>query len=211
MVVRVMALDHRLQRVLDIALGDVGESELPVGSGSNRSPKIDGYRPQWKRDELAKRDRELGRKVKGDAWCAWAVTAWWYRGLGFHPLGRQIGGCYELALEAKRRGLWVPLPDERDTWHVRVAYPGAAFVQLDKPPEAGRSAGHTGLISGTDDTGWWASTVEGNSGDAVREGRRQLWAGRMRGLVVPLGPEHAWGEWPLGLRRGEDTAAMGTR
>lgn len=208
-------LPTKQRRIVEVALAERGNKEVPPRS--NRGHRIDTYRPAWKQVELDKADavaRVQGKAATvGDPWCSWFATWVWLNALGTHPLGRQIGGCYDLALEAQRRGLWIALPEDRAGVNLLVAaYPGAAFVMLDKPLTAGRSNGHTGLVSGVSMDGWSVSSVEGNSGDGVREGVRDLRAlPEVRGIVAPLGIEVAKEAWPRGLLRGGDLSQLGTR
>ena len=199
----------KLQRFVDVTRSKRGEAELP--KGSNRSPGIDAFRPDWRRAQLATADATAGKQVKGEPWCAWYVTWCWFNAWGFHPLGRQIGGCYEFALEARRRGLWIDLPGRRTTDMLVAAYPGAAVVLLDKPLASGRSEGHTAGVTGVADDGWTVSTSEGNSGDSVRDGVRKLDDPGIRGLILPLGIEVAAGDWPRGLLSGADVGGLSTR
>jgi hypothetical protein len=194
-------LDGRLQRTVDAGDAELKAGVCEVPKGSNRSPRIDKYRPHWRFAELVLEDlrasAQAGHRVsvKAEPWCAWGVTWCWRQGFGYHPLGRQIGGCYALAVEAKRRGLWVELNGKREIDRLVAAYPGAAFVMLDEPLASGQSNGHTGLITGVSPDGWTVATLEGNSGDAWRAGKRVLFDERIRGLVLPLGIEHARGDW----------------
>jgi hypothetical protein len=203
-------LPSKLSRALEVAIGEDGQVEVP--KGSNRGARIDIYRPDWRREDFEKADRKAGRQVPGDAWCCWFGTWVWYEAWGEHPLGRQIGGCYALVQRAQKLGLWMELPKPQlRTGQLIGPYPGAAFVRLDEPMSAGPSAGHFGLMTGVEELGWDVSTVEGNSGDGVRLGVRDLRDPKIRGLVLPLGLEHCTGDWERRLLSGADLARLGTR
>lgn len=180
-----MALDPMLQKAVELALADDGQTESPLGS--NRSPYIDLCRPKWKQDELLAQDRAAGKHVKGDAWCSWWVTFQWFRAFHAHPLGRQIGGCYELARTASTRDMWLSLEGVGQVDLIIGAYPGCAFVILDRPFKLGPSAGHTGMVTAVSPDGRWVRTIEGNSGQRVRRGVRCLVDGKISGLVLPFG------------------------
>lgn len=203
-------LPSELEQIVRVALGEEGQAETP--KGSNRGPRIDIYRAPWRRKILEQQDliARPGGPVRGCPWCAWYVTWCWLTALGKNPLGRQIGGCHALAARADELDLWVPLDGKPPTALIG-AYPGCAFVMLDKPWVEGPSEGHTGIVTGVSEDGLYVSTIEGNSGDAVRRGRRYLYEPRMRGLVLPLGVEHAYGKWPRGLLDGADLSKLGTR
>jgi hypothetical protein len=206
---RVTELPAQLAKIVATAVAEIGHAEMP--KGSNRGPRIDVYRPEWKRDDLLHADKRLGKLAKGDPWCSWYVTWCWNMALAKHPLGRPIGGCYALATRAMELGLWIPLSGKQDTDMLFAAYPGCAFVLLDKPIKEGQSDGHTGIITGVSEDGATVSTVEGNSGDQVRAGKRELSDPKMRGIVTPLGLDHVTGDWPRGLKSNADLAALGTR
>lgn len=198
-----------LAKIVAAARAEIGNAEHP--KGSNRGDRIDLYRAEWKQDDLQRADKRLGHRAKGDPWCAWFVTFTWLTALRRNPLGRQIGGCYAMATRAMEMGLWVPLTGSRESDALFAAYPGCAFVLLDKPMKEGQSEGHTGIITGVSDDGWRVSTVEGNSGDQVRAGQRDLWDPRMRGIITPLGLEHVSGSWPRSEVVESDGADLSTR
>lgn len=213
----VASLPPKLARIVDVARAERGVIELPKGSRSNRSPRIDQYRPAWRRAELAAADRKLTtadgkhiRQVVGEPWCAWFTTWCWYQALGAHPLGFQIGSCYRLAVHAQAMGLWIDTPDER-TDLLFAAYPGAAFVRLELPIDQGQSEGHIGLVETVSGDGWTVGTIEGNSGDGVRAGRRELSDPKIRGIICPLGIDLALGDWPRELPGGADLGGLSTR
>jgi hypothetical protein len=206
-----MPLSTKLARIIEVAAREEGIIELPRGSHSNRSPRIDEYRPEWRRSELFAADKKAGRIVSAEAWCAWFATWCWHEALLMHPFDRQIGGCFELARSAYARGRWFDLGATRGSGVLVGPYPGAVFVRLEKPFEKGQSEGHTGIITGVSENGWTVSTIEGNSGDGVRAGKRDLTDPLIRGLALPLGLDPSVEDWPRGLLSSADLASLGTR
>lgn len=202
-------LSRDQERIIATAEAEYGTGELPPGS--NRGP-CEKYLPPWKVEEYRRRDALAGRLTPGDPWCAFAATWTLRKALGRHPMGRIIGGVHTLALEARRRGMYLELsPGVLDSDMGFVVYPGCLFVMLDEPLHAGPTPGHTGIVTGVSERGDEISTAEGNTGNAFRAGKRSLRDPRMRGMVLTLGLGPLVGGWPRGLRDGADLAALGTR
>lgn len=203
------ALLPEMERILSVAESVYGTGEVPPGS--NRGP-CEMFLPAWKVEEYKRRDKEAGKLVHGDPWCAFSACWVLHKALDRHPLQRQIGGVHALALQARKLNLYIDLtPGTLDADMGFLVYPGCLFVMLDRPLDAGASQGHTGIVTGVANAGDVFSTAEGNTGNKFGSGRRTLRDARMRGIVLSLGHEPLSGDWPRGLRSTADLSALGTR
>lgn len=193
--------------ILAAALGELGVAEDPPRS--NRG-SIERYFPAWQKRQLASRDEQLGRLCQGPAWCAYYVCWCWAHGMGEHPLGAAIGSVHQMAVRAEQRSLWMPLLGAD---MVIGPAPGDAFIMLDRAYRRDDvCSGHTGLLLRVSEDGREFVTIEGNSGDRVRIGRRRADDPRMRGVISVTG-DLGGGDWERGLGdiTAEDVAALGTR
>lgn len=204
-------LPAHIERILEVARSQYGVREVPMGS--NRGPEVDKYRPEWKRAELARADKEAGRQVPGDPWCAWAATHILHKALKKHVLGSQFGSCHALALAARKRGMWLDLaPGMLHADMGFVAYPGCLFVMLDHPLDDRVGPGHVGIVTAVSHDGGTIQTAEGNTGNAFRAGRRSLGDPKMRGIVLVDGMDHLFGDWPrMDVDALPDLSKEGTR
>jgi hypothetical protein len=130
---------------ISAAVSDIGKRE--IGS-SNDSPDLAKF------------------ATHGRPWCALAVSEWLREGL------LERGGC-PWGVIASAKGI----RDWGVAHHALVkpenARPGDVFVILREPdPVTHEQHGHVGLIAHVAD--WEVFTVEGNSANAVRGGRRRL-------------------------------------
>lgn len=176
-------LGPQRQRILEVALAELDVCEDPPCS--NRGPRIDQYKPAWARTEP-------------HPWCAWFVTWVLKKALGKVPTGRRRGGVAALRRDARRAGLWLPK-------HLHSPMPGDAFVM-----DTGGGKGHIGFVLRVSPEGDRISTVEGNSGDCVRIGTRDLTGERIVGWIDTV-PDESCAGYERGLIDGEDVAAKGTR
>jgi len=106
----------------------------------------------------------------------------------------RTGGTATLTTRAKEAGVW------RDRDYLPA--PGDLFMMRMSP-----SSGHVGFVAG----GYAGriETIEGNSGDRVRHGVREIEDERITGFVCAV-PEELFGAcWWTGL--GEDVSGSGTR
>lgn len=141
-------------RVLQVALGEheVGVCESP--NGSNRGPELDKYLPDWITE---------GRAV-GPAWCcffySWVVKT----ALGHWPLKQREGSCQRARARAGELKLWTVkgLRGERP-------FPADAFVM-----DRGGGHGHIGFVLRVSEDGARINTLEGNCGNRVKLGLREL-------------------------------------
>ena len=169
-------------RILRVAFGERDRGVREEPAGSNRGPRIDIYLPSW------------ARSRPGPPWCAWFATWVLEQALGETPLGR-TGGTGTLTARAQVADLWRPkagyLPSPGDLFKMRM----------------GPGAGHVGFVVGARADA--IETVEGNSGDRVRHGRRELADPRLTGFIETIPEEPFDACWWTGL--GEDVAGAGTR
>ncbi|MFW6023949.1 MAG: hypothetical protein ACOC9O_04305 [Myxococcota bacterium] len=196
------------RRICEVAIGEIGTGEVP--HASNRGP-VERYFPRWQVRDLEEKDARAGRQVRGPAWCAYFVAWCWSQALEHHPLDAPVASVDEMSLRAWARGLWIDLRDPGDL--VMGPAPGDAFVMLDGLFDQLRNdQGHTGLILRVSRDGHEWITVEGNTGHAVRLGRRRVDEPKMRGVISVLGDIGTEG-WEVGLGDVEtaDVGALGTR
>lgn len=177
--------------LLQVALAelDAGAKEEPPGS--NRGPRVDLYVPRWAL-------RASGRK--GPSWCAFfvgRVSSW---ALGRFLPGGHLGSCDRLMKAAKKAGRWRPKG--------AVPRPGDAFI-MDTDGARGNH-GHTGFVLRVGAFDQKINTVEGNSGNRVRLGRRSLSDERILGWIDTV-PEEPGVDFERGLIPAPDLGARATR
>ena len=117
-----------------------------------------------------------------------------------------MGSVYRLTKLAHGRHRWIPLEGAQGL--VVGPQPGDAFVQLRRGLER-PGPGHVGIVLRVSEDGREYTTVEGNSGDRVRLGRRALEADSILGVISPLPLRME--SFELGLIGGEDVSGLGTR
>lgn len=151
--------------VLDAAIGTLGWAETPLGS--NDGPEVGritrGYYSPT--DEV---------KYGLPPWCALAICYWMREGLDVQryadiPLGARLGGVSQIERWGKANDRFIR------SRVATVAQPGSIFTMSrlgsgSDPSDTVRS-GHCGFILA--DEGAWVTTIEGNSGNAVRSRRRR--------------------------------------
>ena len=146
-----------------------GVKERP--NGSNRSAEIDKYFPQWWLDKH-------GPKDKGMAWCCFCVHWVFKDATGRYPCIARTGSCNQLMRKAKSYDtMW------ENSFHVlpradgkilRVLRPGDIFIIAHpKKPNKPRT-GHTGFVLRVNKNQTVINTVEGNCGNRVKVGRRNV-------------------------------------
>lgn len=178
-----LGLGAKRSAILRVAFGelDLGVREEPPGS--NRGPRIDVYLPAWARER------------PGPPWCAWFATWVLEQALGDQNVLGRTGGTSTLTARAQAADLWRP----------KASYlpsPGDLFMM-----KTGRGKGHVGFVSGY--RAGRIETVEGNSGDRVRHGARELADERITGFICSVPDEAFESCWWTGF--GEDVEGAGTR
>ena len=191
-------LSPQRQKLLEVALAEEGVREDP--NGSNRGPRIDEF-ISWEGHAAGE---------KGPPWCcffwSWAVK----QALGTYPFGRRLARCYDAAAKAMELGQW------RDKGSSYIPLPGDAFVCLPRD-EGGKlvdGAGHIGLVLRVEVRDGQAvrfNTVEGNCGNAVKVGVREVAHGRLAGFINLFPPEEQPTGVETGILEGAASDQLGTR
>lgn len=146
--------------LLEVALAQHALDVQEVPNGSNRGPEVDKYFPDW----LIKK---FGTG-KGDAWCAFFFNWVTKKALGSTPWGGYIGSCYSLLMAAKKSGLNVYIDPH-------LIQPGDAFLLFSDDPDHGRpDRGHIGMVLRVSEDLTQINTVEGNCGNRVKVGLRDV-------------------------------------
>jgi len=154
------ALSEQRRRILEVALGEYGVREKPMGS--NRGPGIDKYLPKW----------WLNKPGKGPAWCCFFVSWVTKQVFGKYPLGRNHGSCKQAWRAAQERKMsWpkyriVDTPVHKNPLH---PMPGDAFYM-----QWGPRTGHIGFVYRVDERSEVINTIEGNCANRVKVGRRAI-------------------------------------
>jgi hypothetical protein len=141
--------------ILGLAIGEHAKGVKERPNGSNRSKEIDKYLPGWLRAKLLKNEY-------GPPWCAFFVN--WVITTRFSklPWGGYIGSCNRLVKAAQKSSKCDVFSDPED-----VA-PGDIFVILHG------STGHTGFVLRKNAQSTKVNTVEGNCGNRVKVGLREV-------------------------------------
>jgi peptidoglycan hydrolase-like protein with peptidoglycan-binding domain len=182
-------LTPQRQLQLKIVLGEHNVKEVP--NGSNWGPDIEKY----------------GGKP-GQPWCCW-FWSWGNRqAFGRYSLGRKHGLCRRAWNVAGNRGMAY----DKGTY---VPIPGDAFVMLYRDG-GGRftGKGHIGYVLRTAEEGGVATainTVEGNSGNRVKVGRRKLSNADIVGFINPFPPDEQPTDWERGTVKARRTDLDPTR
>lgn len=175
--------------VLETALSYHGAREKPWGS--NRGPVVDRLLPQWIVDQ------DLN---PAHPWCAYAWNSWMREACGAYPFRRQVGSVYGCYRRADREGSFIPVDDDDPI-------PGDAFVMLYKDLDV-RGPGHIGLVLRANTK--QINTVEGNSGNRVKVGLRNIFGGDIVGWIRHPDLSCA-DEWERGIKKGQDLSKLSTR
>ncbi len=144
-------LSAQRRELLELALEHHGASERP--NGSNRGPRIDKFFPKW---------------ALGTAWCCWFVTWLAKQVIGVHVLGERAGACSRAWALAKKKSMARPKASNDPT-------PGDAFVMLYRNSRGLLTGkGHIGIVYWVSKNGEKIATIEGNCGNRVKIGIRDL-------------------------------------
>lgn len=176
---------------LEIALAEHAKGVHEVPDGSNWGPEIarfGGY--------------------KGAPWCCY-FWSWCNRqNLGSYSLGAKIGHCktaWEKAGSlgmAREKGAYIPVP-------------GDAFVMLYRDKSGNlNGTGHIGFVLRVKVEGGKAvaiNTVEGNAGNRVKVGMRELAGGDIVGFINNFSGDEQPAGWEHGLISASNVAGDTTR
>ena len=188
-------LSQDREHLLAIALGEHGIKEKPSGSNRSTGPRggIDKYLPSW----CKKEDK------KGPAWCCFFTSWVLHEALGHYPLDRRHGSCKKAWEAAKKKKMHIPI--DKDTFSSALVTPGDAFVMLRR-----NGTGHIGFVYRVSMTSQEINTIEGNCGNRVKIGRRDIYKAPMHGFINFFGDKFPSFERGL-LEGADDVAAEGTR
>jgi hypothetical protein len=159
----------------------------------NRGGEVDKFLPKDVASTSAK---------DGPPWCCYFASWIIKEVFGKHPLGKPVASVHTAWKHAKELGHWEPNDG-------RVPTPGDAFLILNDDPEKGWCTGHIGFVLQVAKDGKSINTVEGNCGNRVKIGRRELSDPKLKGFINIVGdhPQFTRGT----LRGAEDLGAHGTR
>lgn len=155
-------LGPKRTRILQVALDEHARGVAEDPDGSNRGPLLDKYLPEWARTG-----------ARGPAWCCYFYSWVVKEALSVYPLGVPEGSCAKARVRAVRRGLWTPKTVRRDR-----PLPGDAFVF-----DHGGGHGHIGFVLRVSADGSQINTVEGNAGNRVKVGLRDLSEAALVGFI----------------------------
>lgn len=175
-----------------------GVKERP--NGSNRSKEIDKYLPGWWLDKN-------GSGVKGPAWCSFCVHWVFKEATGRYPCGSRTGSCSQLMKKAEGLLAWYYSLD--GGYSNRFIRPGDIFI-ISHPKKPGKpKTGHTGFVLRVNKAQTVINTVEGNCGNRVKVGRRNVQD--LAGFINPYRSDCQPTEFSHTLLKAPSVAGAGTR
>jgi hypothetical protein len=182
---------QRLQ-ILETAVKEHGVRE--DRNRTNRGDEVDKYLPA---------EYTQSRANEGPPWCAYFVSWVLKQVFGRHLLGRPVASVHSAWGHARKAKRW----EARRPDHIPT--PGDAFVLLKSPPEDGWCQGHIGFVLQVAEDGGSFNTVEGNCGNRVKIGRRDMHDPKLRGFINIVGdrPDFVRGA----LRGAKNLGSSGTR
>jgi len=131
---------------LEVARNEIGVKEIP--KGSNRGPRVDQY-----------------QDAKGQYWCAHFVS-WCFEQSGGSPFGHK-GWVEGLRRWAKSKGVYIPASEA-------IPESGDIFTMARYDKKGKLVGGHTGFVDRYNAKTRYFTSIEGNSKDSVKSGRRSL-------------------------------------
>ena len=184
-------ISGRRRAILETAVKEHGVREDL--SRPNRGDEIDKYLP---REVVASAGKP------GPPWCCYFVSWVLKEVFGKHLLGQPVASVHTAWQHARQRDRWEPKGERGPT-------PGDAFVLLHKDPRQGWCTGHIGFVLQVANDGNSYNTVEGNCGNRVKIGRRDMGDPLLRGFINIIGdhPEFSRGS----LRGAQNLGTQGTR
>lgn len=177
------------RKVLSIAKGEhkKGVREIPNGSnwGGGVTKYLEGLTPA--------------------PWCCYFVWWIWKEAFGSYLWGKRHGHCMTAWKVAKAN----------NCAHPKKKYtpiPGDFFLMLFKNKHGNYTgSGHIGIVLSVSKDGKSFNTVEGNSGNRVKVGKRQLSQSSLIGFINPYGDADDDIEFERVLLEGENTNKDSTR
>jgi hypothetical protein len=175
-------LSKTRQDVINTGLKEFRIPVFEVPDGSNWGPRVAEY---------------LGLLGIGpNPWCAAYIQAVLYWSTGSFLNGKSAH-VWTIWRQAQAKGQAF----KRDK---RNPVPGDLFVQLHA-----NGTGHIGFVYRVSEDGLWVSTLEGNTGNRVRIGKRRV--ATIAGWIVPYGDADVVYNFKKGLADGVDTGNLGDR
>lgn len=157
----VASLPNMRARVISIARGEHEAGVHEVPNGSNAGDGVDKYFE--------------GSGLYAVPWCALFVSWVLYQAFNGWPLGARFASCYQMWKAAGRLGKTGSLP-----------IPGDIFIMLYKNASGQLTwSGHTGIVAAVGEGAVEFNTLEGNAGNRVKLGQREVAA--MYGFINPYG------------------------
>ena len=183
------------QRVLNIALGEHAAGVQEVPDGANSGDGVTKYLPGG----------------RGAFWCCY-FWSWVDReAFGKNSLGAKYGRVSSAFSKARELGMASQKGDY-------VPIPGDAFVMATSKTERGKfkftGNGHIGYVLRVELLGGKAvaiNTVEGNSSNRVKLGKRDLSDAAIVGFINNYGPDEQPTGWQQGLVSASDAGGTKTR
>jgi hypothetical protein len=184
-------LQPQRTKILEVALAEHAKGVKEEPDGSNRGPDVDRYLPDFMR-----------ARPPGPAWCcffySWVMNA----ALGKYPLGKREGGCKAARELAGNLKLWIP---KFQAQAQKRPFPGDAFL-MDK----GGDHGHIGLVLRVSADGSRINTLEGNCGNRVKLGLRDVGDPQIAGFIDNV-PEESSTDFERGVVQAPKVGADATR
>lgn len=168
-------------QILEVALAEYRLDVVERPFGSNRGDRIDVYT----------HFQGVPANAAGPKWCCFFVSWVLHEAMGLYPLAARVGSCMRSYRLAEEQGRYVLATDPG-----LVIVPGDIFVQLyvdDDGEFVG--TGHTGLVSAVSADGKRINTIEGNAGNRVKFGVRNV--STLHGIWRPCD----LGALPMGFER----------
>ncbi len=183
------------QKVLQDALAQHAGGVKEVPNGTNTGDGVTKFLPGG----------------KGAAWCCY-FWSWVNRGaVGHYSLGARYGRVSSAFAKARQLGM----AREKGEY---VPIPGDAFIMATSKAESGKykftGTGHIGYVLRVEMSRGKAvmiNTVEGNSGNRVKLGKRNLSDSSIVGFINNYGTDEQPTSWEKGLVSATDASGTATR
>jgi hypothetical protein len=171
-------------KLLQCAIAEHAKGVREQPGGSNRGPEVDKYLPEhW-------------LKNPGPPWCAFFYSWVNKTALGYWPLGKREGSCSQARKLAAERDIWLPRQVAIDT---KAIVPGDAFIL---------HRGHIGFVLRVSDTQY--NTLEGNCGNRVKLGIRELSSPDLSGFISSV-PDEPSNGFERGVLQGANVSVDSVR
>lgn len=183
------------QKILNNALGEHAAGVKEVPNGANTGDGVTKYLPGG----------------QGAAWCCYFWSWINLQALGKYSLGAKYGRVSSAFAKAQKLGMARQKGDY-------IPIPGDAFVMATSTSEKGKfqftGTGHIGYVLRVEVSGGKAvaiNTVEGNSSNRVKLGKRDLSDAAIVGFINNYEPDEQPTDWQEGLVSAADAGGTITR